>query len=185
MLMARGGPIRHGGGGAPTCPMYGGSPLFPTATMVTGGRCGIPTQYGEGRMGAGGIPNRPGQGELPCAPGPGLRTERRHRCGSPTGSRRDDPGAQPCRWEWFARHLMTVRLPRSADAASPDHPEATWRTFVPVPRALAVKQISPPGVADFGEGCLEGWSLLCRVQSIIVQQRRASGGFERMPLHAG
>ena len=52
--------------------------------------------------------------------------------------------------------MTTVRLPRSADAASPDHPEATWRTFVPVPRALAVKQISPPGVADFGEGCLEG-----------------------------
>ena len=56
---ARGVPIRHGEGEAPTCPMYGVSPLFPTATMVTGARCGIPTQYGEVRMGAGVIPSRP------------------------------------------------------------------------------------------------------------------------------
>jgi len=56
MLMARGVPIRHGEGEAPTCPMYGGSPLFPTATMVTGALGGIPTQNGEARTAAGVIP---------------------------------------------------------------------------------------------------------------------------------
>jgi len=62
MLMARGVPIRHGEptlyGEAPTCPMYGVSPLFPTATTVTGALGGIPTQNGEARTGAGVILSR-------------------------------------------------------------------------------------------------------------------------------
>ena len=57
------GPYRYGEptlyGEAPTCPMYGVSPLFPTATTVTGALGGIPMQNGEARTAAGVIPSRP------------------------------------------------------------------------------------------------------------------------------
>jgi len=64
--MARGVPIHRGEpptlcGEAPTFPMYGEASPFPTATTVTGARCGIPTQNGEVRMEAGVIPSRPAQ----------------------------------------------------------------------------------------------------------------------------
>src|SRR5215472_14530293 len=44
--------VRLERGAAPT--LYGEVPTFPTATTVTGARCGTPTQNGEVRMEAGG-----------------------------------------------------------------------------------------------------------------------------------
>jgi hypothetical protein len=48
-----------------------------------------------------------------------------------------------------------------------------------------VKQIPSPSVPDFEKDVRSGGHWVRRVQTIIVQQRRAPGSFERTPLRAG